>query len=1496
MVGLLFLSTQCWAQTPVLTYHYDNLRTGQNTSETTLTTANVANNFGSLFSQPVDGQIYAQPLYVPNLPIPGLGTHNVVFVNTENDSVFAFDADSNAGIDSPPLWQVSLVDAAHGAAAGATPVPASLFPVDGAGHPDCGSINPVLGSTSTPVIDPSTKTIYVEAYSYENGAYVHRLHALDITTGAEKNFGPVTIAGAVPGTGDGGSTVVFDPHTELNRPALTLANGTVYVAYAASCADELVPFHGWVFGYDAGSLTPQSIFLTTPNGNEGGIWNTGDGLGVDASGNIYATTGNGTFDTVNVPATDLGSSVLKLTPSNGVLNLADYFTPYNQQALSDTDKDLASGGFLLLPDQPGPLPHEIVAAGKEGKIYLINRDQFTTLNQHYCANCGADPQIVQESGAGYLGSVFSTPVYWNSTLYWWTPGLYLKAIPLVNGQLDLNNFTRTPDSYGWPGANLSISANGNSNGILWALKTDAFSSGGAAVLRAYDATNVSNRLYSSDVNPNDAAGPAVKFTGPMVANGKVYVGSANQLTVYGLSGPTPTPSPTSTSIPSPTATPSSTVNPTPTIAATNTPTATATVTVTATPTATATASNGITRHGTNQGGLITYSPLTVNLYAGTSNNDLVLVDYCVAANPVTFAPPSGYTQLGSNQRVGAAGFTCGLFYHVWHSGDTPAPSFSDNDNNQHDRIYITTSYSGENTSTPFDPNNTPSQNGASSANLTLSAVSPSGAGDMLTFFGAEYTNGGGSFVPTYTSPLAQYNSEQFSGSWEEMFAADATLGNSGSTGNQTMTATGADYTGGFMIAIQPATGATPTPTGAATPTMTVTSTANPTATITATRSATATATVTATATATGGAPTPTATATASNGITRHGTNQGGASTYSPFTVNLYAGTSNNDLVVVDYCVAANPVIFTPPSGYTQLGSNQPVGAAGFTCGLFYHVWHSGETLAPSFSDNDVDQDDRIYIATSYSGENTSNPFDPNNTPSQNGASSANLTLSAVSPSGAGDMLTFFGAEYTNGGGSFVPTYTAPLAQYNSEQFSGSWEEMFAADATLSNSGSTGNQTMTATGADYTGAFMIAIRPATGATPTPTATATVTPTPTATVTSTASPSATITATATSTATVTVTATPTATATSTATPTSTVTRTSTPTATATQTTTATLTPTATATQGTTPTATATPTSTPTTSMTVTASLAFGNVPVGQTATKNLTVKNTGSTNPLIISNAISSDPAESTLSGTGTCGAIPITLAPKTNCTLGVSFAPNSVGAHNATLTLFDNAATSPQQSALSGSGIAGLSLSKTSLVFGSVKFGAKSALSFNVTNRQAQQVSLSESFSGSNAADFSITGGTCTSILAVSSTCSITVTFAPGALGTESATLSVSDSPDPLSPYSVALSTGPTIPATVTPTSIAYGTTTTSKTLNATVTNLSGFSLSLGESFSGANAGDFAVTGGTCGAVALPNSNCTIAITFTPTAGGGAAESASMAVNVSSDPTSPHNISLTGTGP
>jgi ASPM-SPD-2-Hydin domain-containing protein/centrosomal CEP192-like protein len=317
-----------------------------------------------------------------------------------------------------------------------------------------------------------------------------------------------------------------------------------------------------------------------------------------------------------------------------------------------------------------------------------------------------------------------------------------------------------------------------------------------------------------------------------------------------------------------------------------------------------------------------------------------------------------------------------------------------------------------------------------------------------------------------------------------------------------------------------------------------------------------------------------------------------------------------------------------------------------------------------------------------------------------------------------------------------------------------------------------------------------------------------------------------------------------------------------------------------------------------MTVTASLAFGNDAVGDSAVKNLTVHNTGKTNSLIISSATPSD-SEYALSGTGTCGPIPISVAPATSCTLGVSFTPDTTGAHPATLTLSDNATTTPQHVTLTGTGVVDLTTSKSSLVFGEVKFGAKGLESFSVTNHQTHPVALSEGFSGANAGDFTVSGGTCTANLGAEKACSIIVSFSPGALGTESADLSITDSPDPLSPYTVALSTGPTIPATVTPATLAFGTLTAkvpTKTKDVTITNKSGFPLSVSESnTSGPNASDFAVTGGTCGSTVSANSLCTIAVTFTPTDAPNL-ETATMMVTVGDDPTSPHSISLTGTGP
>lgn len=461
--------------------------------------------------------------------------------------------------------------------------------------------------------------------------------------------------------------------------------------------------------------------------------------------------------------------------------------------------------------------------------------------------------------------------------------------------------------------------------------------------------------------------------------------------------------------------------------------------------------------------------------------------------------------------------------------------------------------------------------------------------------------------------------------------------------------------------------------------------------------------------------------------------------------------------------------------------------------------------------------------------------------------------------------TAFNTNITISGGS--PGSTGTLYSYGIPQDNAAESGVGSAD--IATSPITGLSTNFSYDFPAYSANVIAFGTGASPSPTPTATSTSTITSTITATRTASPTATASRTPTATATSTRTATPTATGTSTSTPT--------------------------ASQTLTATATATHTATPTTTMSVTASLAFGNVAIGQTLAKNLTVDNRGAVHPLVISSVTSSDPSEYVLSGTGTCGAIPIIVAPKTTCTLGVTFAPNVVGAHGATLTLFDNATSSPQHSTLSGTGIKGLTISKSGLLFGSEKFGLKPAISFSVTNHQTRQVTLNENFSGTNAADFSITGGTCTTTLGADKACTVVVTFNPGALGTESAALSIADSPDPLSPYAVAISTGPTIPATVTPTSIAYGTLkTTTKTLDATVTNLSGFSLALTNSIGGANAGDFTVAGGTCGVTAAAHSSCTVAVKFTPT-GGGAAESASVAVSLANDPTSPHSISLTGTG-
>lgn len=503
----------------VLTYHNDNARTGLNTNETVLTPANVAStNFGQVFTQPVDGFVYAQPLVMTNLTIPGKGVHNVVFVATEHDSVYAFDADNDSGGNSLPLWQRSFINPA----AGVTSVASADV--------GCTDLLPEIGITSTPVIDPVTGTIYVEAKTEEvtNGAttFVHRLHALDIATGAEKFGGPVVIQASVPGTGDGNDgagMVPFDPQMHMNRPGLLLSQGVVYLAYASHCDNG--PYHGWVISCDAHTLAFSNVFNTTPNGGLGGIWQSGNGPAADTAGNIFVMTGNGTFDSTT--NNDYGDSFLKFSTTNG-LQLADYFAPFNQDALSSADEDLGSGGPMLLPDAVGSVahPHLLVGCGKEGKIYLLDRDNLGKFNS---AN---DNQIVEEL-PNAVGGTWSSPAYFNSTIYYLGSGDVLNAFPISQASISATPSAQGPTSFGFPGATPSISANGTNSGIVWAIESDAYGNNGLAILHAYDATNVASELYNSD-NVNQDPGGAVKFAVPTIANGKVYVGAQYTLAVYGL--------------------------------------------------------------------------------------------------------------------------------------------------------------------------------------------------------------------------------------------------------------------------------------------------------------------------------------------------------------------------------------------------------------------------------------------------------------------------------------------------------------------------------------------------------------------------------------------------------------------------------------------------------------------------------------------------------------------------------------------------------------------------------------------------------------------------------------------------------------------------------------------------------------------------------------------------------------------------------------------------
>lgn len=514
----------------VFTYHNDNARTALNSQETVLTTANVnSTQFGKLSSYPLDGYVHAQPLYVANVTIPGQGTHNVLYVATENDSIYAFDADNKS---SKPLWHRSFVDRARRI----TPVPCKDIEIFYS-HCDLKDPNAPVGVVSTPVIDPSSNTMYLDARTKENGVHFHRLHALDIATGEEKFGGPIAITASVPGTGEGSKHGVldFNPLRQNNRPALLLLNGVVYVAYASR--GDIHPYHGWLLGYapDAnGKLAQVAVFNTTPNAGKlncnaseggGGIWAAG-AVSADSNSNIFLGTGQGFFDTASG---NYGDSFLKLG-TNGGLQLLDYFTPFTQAKMDCRDWDAGSGGTLILPDQTGTShPHLLVVGTKEGesdskyfpqgRIYLLDRDQMGKFNPK-------KDEIAQELN-GISGLIFNSPAYWNQNVYINGNQKPLQCFGLKNGLLSTSPVSQTSDTFADSGVNPTASSNGLTNGIVWVLG-HVVSTTSSNQLVAYDATNLATELYDSNQIPaRDAINGLTKHSSATVANGRVYFASSD---------------------------------------------------------------------------------------------------------------------------------------------------------------------------------------------------------------------------------------------------------------------------------------------------------------------------------------------------------------------------------------------------------------------------------------------------------------------------------------------------------------------------------------------------------------------------------------------------------------------------------------------------------------------------------------------------------------------------------------------------------------------------------------------------------------------------------------------------------------------------------------------------------------------------------------------------------------------------------------------------------
>jgi hypothetical protein len=557
-----FLLEARWLLTgvSVLQYRNHSSNTGQNVLETTLSPSNVnPTDFGKLYSYPVDGYVYRQPLYMANLAIPGSGTHNVVFVVTEHDSVYAFDANGNVGPTGTPLWHDSFINPAQGIT---TLNQNDVFGV--------GDIVPEVGITATPVIDAGTGTLYVvsKTKNIENGTehIVQELHALSVTTGAELENGPVVIADTtvnpdgsytynsdpwVYGNGDGSisGVLTFNALTQNERADLVLNGGVVYLSYSSH--GDHGPYHGWVLGYNETTLGLTGVLNTSPNGGLASIWGAGQGLTVDSQGNMYFITGNGTFDTTltatppgfqaDFPsAGDYGDSVVKIavdpssSPSNPNINgwglkVLDYFTPQDQQSLNDYDLDFGSGGPLLLPATHSG-PEVVLACGKEGSIFVLNTATGAM------GEFNPNTNVVYQELPYAIGGLWGAPAYFNGSVYYGGAYDSIHAFAVQpNNMLGTAPTSSSPEGFGYPGPTSDISANGSSNGIVWAIDNTAYGYQGSAVLHAYDATNLGNEFYfSAELGTRDQAGAAVKFTVPTIADAQVFLGNEYAHSIYGL--------------------------------------------------------------------------------------------------------------------------------------------------------------------------------------------------------------------------------------------------------------------------------------------------------------------------------------------------------------------------------------------------------------------------------------------------------------------------------------------------------------------------------------------------------------------------------------------------------------------------------------------------------------------------------------------------------------------------------------------------------------------------------------------------------------------------------------------------------------------------------------------------------------------------------------------------------------------------------------------------